>query len=173
MLGAGVDMALALALLQVLAGALADILGAHAGPGNVADFLGGEDLELLAVHHQGVGGVGDLAGELAVHAVILQHVGHILGVHEGVVQADDLDVVALQGGAEHDAADAAKTIDADFRFHNTGTPFEFWVQIVPECHINDCVNDLFGCFPEVIVSQREVFGNHHFKQQFERAVVNF
>ena len=44
-----------------------------------------EDLELLAVHHQGVGGVGDLAGELAVHAVIFQHVGHILGIPKHVI----------------------------------------------------------------------------------------
>ena len=119
MLGAGVDVALALALLQMLAGALADILGTYAGPGDVADFLGGKDLELLAVHHQSVCSVGDLAGELAVDGVILEHIGHIFGIHEGIVQPHNLDVVPLQGGTEYDASDAAKAIDANFRFHSS------------------------------------------------------
>lgn len=58
-----------------------------------------------------------------MHAVILQHVGHILGVHEGIVQADDLYIVMSQGGAEDEAANAAEAIDANLGFHIGKTPF--------------------------------------------------
>ena len=114
----GVNVALAQSLGQVLAGALADILSAHAGPGNVLDLQGGEDGVLLAVDHQHAVLRGNLAGELAVHAVVLEHVSHILGVHEGVVQADNLNIITVEGSAEHEAADAAKAIDTDLGFHS-------------------------------------------------------
>ena len=123
MLGAGVDVALAQVLGQVLTGALADILRAHAGPGNVLHLHGGEHGVLLAVDDQGAVLGGDLAGELAVHAVILQHIRHILRVHEGIVQADDLYIVVGQRGAKDEAANAAEAIDADFCFHIGKTPF--------------------------------------------------
>ena len=125
-LGAGVDVALAQILAQVLAGALADILRADGGPGNVLHIHGGEDGVLLAVDHQSAVLSGDLTGELAVDAVVLQHIGHILGIHEGVVQTDDLNVVVGQGSAEDEAADAAETIDTDLGFHIEYTPFRCW-----------------------------------------------
>ena len=118
MLGTGVDVALAQLLGQVLAGALADILSANAGPGNVLDLHGGEHGILLAVDHQHAVLSGDLTGELAVHAVVLEHVGHVLGVHEGVVQADNLNIVTVESGAEHEAADAAKAVDTNLGFHS-------------------------------------------------------
>ena len=123
MLGAGIDVALAQILAQVLAGALADILSADGSPGNVLDLHGGEDGILLAVDDQSAVLGGDLAGELAVHAVVLQHVGHILGVHEGIVQPADLHIVTLQGGTEDETADAAEAIDTDFGVHTGKTPF--------------------------------------------------
>ena len=116
-------MTLAQLLGQVLAGALANILRTHGSPGNILDLHSGKDRILLAVDHQGAVLGGDLAGELAVHAVILQHVGHILGVHEGIVQADDLYIVMSQGGAEDEAANAAEAIDANLGFHIGKTPF--------------------------------------------------
>ena len=122
-LGASVNVTLAQLLGQVLAGALANILRTHGSPGNVLDLHSGKDRILLAVDHQGAVLGGDLAGELAVHAVILQHVGHILGVHEGIVQADDLYIVMSQGGAEDEAANAAEAIDANLGFHIGKTPF--------------------------------------------------
>ena len=111
-------MALAQILGQVLAGALADILGTNAGPGNVLDLHGGENGILLAVDDQGAIFGRDLTGELAVNAVVLEHVSHVLGVHEGIVQAHDFHVVAVEGSAEDQAADAAKAIDADFGVHS-------------------------------------------------------
>ena len=55
-----------------------------------------------------------LAG--AVHRVVLQHIGEILGGAQ-VVDAHNLDFGVIQAGAEHHAADAAKTIDANFDAH--------------------------------------------------------
>ena len=60
----------------------------------------------------------DLALEAAVHAVVLQHVGQVVGLQQ-VVDADDLDVVSevLHRSAEHHAADAAEAVDADADGH--------------------------------------------------------
>ena len=108
----------------MLAGALADILSADGGPGDVLDFHGGEHGVLLAVDDQSAVLGGDLAGELAVDAVVLQHIGHILGVHEGVIQTDDFHIIVGQGSAENEAADAAETIDTDFGFHSQKNSFQ-------------------------------------------------
>ena len=154
-------MALAQILAQVLAGALADILSADGSPGNVLDVHGGEDGVLLAVDDQSAVLGGNLAGELAVHAVVLQHVGHVLGVHEGVVQADDLNVVVSESGAEHEAADAAETIDTDLGFHSKRTPFK--CQARKRCHQNDCVNVLLERLSRCILPYCFHFGNCQFK----------
>jgi hypothetical protein len=81
-----------------------------------------EDGDLAAVDDEGalLGIHG--AGELAVNRVILEHVSHVLGVHEGVVQSDDLNIVMSQGSAESETADAAKAIDTNLREHGK-TPF--------------------------------------------------
>ena len=57
-----------------------------------------------------------------MNRVILEHVSHVLGVHEGVVQSDDLNIVMSQGSAESETANAAKAIDTNFREHGK-TPF--------------------------------------------------
>ena len=121
-LGTGVDVALAELLGQVLAGALANMLRTHGSPGNVLDLHRGEDGVLLAVDDQTAVISLDSAGELAVNRVILEHVSHVLGVHEGVVQSDDLNIVMSQGSAESETANAAKAIDTNFREHGK-TPF--------------------------------------------------
>ena len=146
-LGAGVDVALAQVLAQVLAGALADILSADRSPGDVLDVHGGEHGVLLAVDHQSTVLSGDLAGELAVNAVVLQHIGHILGVHEGVVQTDDFHIVVGQGSAENEAADTAETIDTDLGFHSQKTPFKF--DGTENCRQNVCANVLLNRFTGV------------------------
>ena len=52
-----------------------------------------------------------------MHAVVLQHVGQVIGF-EQVIDADDLDVVeVLHRCTQHHAADAAKSVDADFDGH--------------------------------------------------------
>jgi hypothetical protein len=46
------------------------------------------------------------------YRVVLEHVGHVVGGDEGVVHGDDLDVVAGEGGAHDEAADATEPVDA-------------------------------------------------------------
>jgi len=52
-----------------------------------------------------------------VHAVVLQHVGEVFRL-EQVVDADDFDVLEiLDRRAEHHAADAPESIDANLDSH--------------------------------------------------------
>src|SRR6185369_7197697 len=73
--------------------------------------------DLLAIDDQGMAVHADVAFEAAMHAVVLQHVGKVLGL-EQIVDADHLDVLEiLDGGAEHHASDAPEAVDADLDGH--------------------------------------------------------
>jgi hypothetical protein len=41
----------------------------------------------------------------------------VMGLNEGVVHSDDLDIVVLDGIAEDNAANATETVDADLDSH--------------------------------------------------------
>jgi hypothetical protein len=74
---------------------------------------------LLAIDDQVAAFDGDVALEVAVHRVVLQHVGQVVGLQQ-VVDADDLDVRELGflgDSAKHHAADATETVDTDFDSH--------------------------------------------------------
>ena len=58
-------------------------------------------------------GVIDRAGEAAVDGVVLEHIGHVIRSDQ-IVDADKLNALVLEAGAENQAADAAKTINANF-----------------------------------------------------------
>ena len=111
------DVAFAELLLQMHTGALADILGARLVPRDVGHvtLAGEEDLDGLAVDDQaavlGLNG----AGILAVGGVVLEHIDHVVQVHEGIVDGDDLDALLLHRGAHYQTANPAKPIDANFR----------------------------------------------------------
>ena len=45
------------------------------------------------------------------------NIDHILGIHKGIIQGNDLHVIPLHGGAENKTADTAKTIDTNLGFH--------------------------------------------------------
>ena len=118
LLGAGVDVGLGLLLGQEHAGGLHYILGAHLAPGDVLGIHAGEELHSLAVDDDGVVGVLNGAVKLAVHGIITQHVGHVIGGHEGIVDTHELDVGTGDTRAEHQTADPAKAINANFNAHN-------------------------------------------------------
>ncbi|MNF01406.1 hypothetical protein D3C80_2003910 [compost metagenome] len=54
-----------------------------------------------------------------MHAVVLEHVGQVVGLQQ-VVDAHDFDVAAkvLHGCAEHHAADAAEPVDTNLDGHS-------------------------------------------------------
>jgi hypothetical protein len=61
---------------------------------------------------------GDVALELAVYRIVLEHVGEVLGV-EQVVDADDFDIAEILGRAKHHASDPAETVNTDSYSHIT------------------------------------------------------
>ena len=85
---------------------------------SVRRILFGEHLNLVAIDDEEVAFERHVVVELAVHGVVLEHVGEVVNV-EKVVDTDNLDVVCevFHGGAEHHTADAAETIDTEFESH--------------------------------------------------------
>ncbi len=58
-----------------------------------------------------------VAVEAAVHRVVLEHVGQVVGL-EQVVDGDHFNVLEVgHGGTEHHAPDAAEAVDADLDGH--------------------------------------------------------
>ena len=126
-LGRGRDDDLLGAALEVQPGALGvgeaarrldDHVGAEVAPGQVGGVPLGEHLEAVPVDHEFVALGRHVAGEDAVHGVVLEEVRERLGVGE-VVDRDDVEVgaAALEDGAEHEAADAAEPVDANLDGH--------------------------------------------------------
>ena len=77
-----------------------------------------EEEDLLAVNGDGAVVILDGTIITAVHGVILEHIRHVVGGHERVVDRDELNVRVGKPHAENHAADAAKAIDANFDSHN-------------------------------------------------------
>ena len=118
LLGAGIDVLLAGVLGQEQAGGLDDDVGAHFVPLQFGGILDGGQADFLAVDDQGVAIYGDSPLEAAMHRVIHQHVGQIVGLKQ-VVDADDLDIgEILDGSAEYHAANAAKPVNTNFDSHS-------------------------------------------------------
>jgi len=112
--------ALGLVLGQEQAGGLDDVLRADLLPGQVGGVTLGVHGDHMAVHNDGVIAGGHLGIDLAVHGVVLQHIGQVIGGAQ-VVDAHDLDLGVLQAATQNHAADAAKTIDTDFNAHKTAS----------------------------------------------------
>ena len=119
-LGTGGDVAGGLLLGQEQAGGLDDIFSAYLCPRQVGGITLGEHGDGLAVDNDVVALGGDLALELAVHGVELQHIGQIIGRAQ-IVDAHDLDVGVIHAAAHDHTADTAKTIDTDFNAHKTSS----------------------------------------------------
>jgi hypothetical protein len=118
LLRAGVDVLLAGFLGQEEAGGLDHHVGADVAPLQLAGSFSAVRRMRLAVDDQRAAVDRDLALEAAVHAVVLEHVGQVVGL-EQVVDADDLDVgEVLHRGAEHHAPDAAEAVDANLDGHD-------------------------------------------------------
>ena len=109
-------MGLGLLLGQEQAGGLHHVLSLQLAPGDVGGVALGKDGNGLAVDDDGVLGGLHGAGELAMHGIILQHIGQVSGGAQ-IVDANDLDLGVIDAGPEDHAADAAKTIDTDFDAH--------------------------------------------------------
>lgn len=98
-------------------GGLDDVLGTSLAPGDVGGITLLVELDLLAVDNQTVGIVGDSSLEDTVRRVVLQHVLGVVGLDEGIVDGNNLDVAVLNRIAEDDTANSAKTVDANLDNH--------------------------------------------------------
>ena len=112
-----------------------DNVNTEGTPSNVGRILFGEHLNLVAIDNEEVAFERHFVVELAVHRVVLEHVGEVVNV-EKVVDTDNLDVVCevFHGGAEHHTADAAETIDTEFESH-------YWILF---CFIVKLLHPAFG-----------------------------
>ena len=110
-------MSLSLLLGQENAGGLNNVVSANLAPRNVLGIHLSEEQNLLAVNDDSVVSVLDGAVVTTMHGVILEHVCHVVGGHEGIVNCDELDVRVLQTSAENHTTDAAKTVDTYFDSH--------------------------------------------------------
>ena len=120
-LGAGGDVTCGLLLGQEQTGGLDDVLRAHLGPGQVGGITLCKHGDGLAVDDDGALLAADLAGELAVHRIVFQHIGQIVSGTQ-IVDTHDLDLGVVHAAAHDHAADAAETIDTDFNAHKSRLP---------------------------------------------------
>jgi hypothetical protein len=96
-------------------GGLDDYVGVKLAPSDVGRILLSEDLDLLAVDDKIVALSVDLATELTVDGVILEHVSEIIGIEE-VVDTYNLDLTCeiLISCTENHTADTAKSVNTKF-----------------------------------------------------------
>ena len=121
MLGTGVNVALGLLLGKEQAGGLNDVLGAQLLPGQVVGIALGADGDALAVDDDVIALRLHLTVKLAVHGVVLQHIGQVIGRTQ-IVDTHDLDFRVVNGPADHHTADAAKAVDSNFNTHFESSP---------------------------------------------------
>ena len=116
-LRAGVQMILRLFLGQERAGALEHILDTQLAPGQELRVAVVEQRNALAIDDQSrvlAALAIDRAVKAAVHGIVLHGIRQLLGRLIRRVDGDDLDIVGADRGAEHQTADAAEAIDANF-----------------------------------------------------------
>ena len=120
----GVDVSLCLFLAGVEAGAFQHYIHADLAPGAVVGIGESIDLDLLAVHNNGILSgfhsvlvLTDLAQERALSGIVLEQVCQHCRAGQ-VVDGHNIIALGLEHLAESQAANTAKTIDCYFNRHN-------------------------------------------------------
>ena len=103
-----------------LAGRLDDDLRADRRPVKFGGIFLGEDLDLLAIDADGIGAGGNLVRKVAKDGIVLQQMGERLGISE-IVDGDEFQAGIVQRGAKNIAANATKTVNANFNCHMTSS----------------------------------------------------
>ena len=93
---------------------LNDVVGTGRSPLDLGGVHLVEDLDGLAIDGDLIVTVlGNDAGELTVDGIVLEHVLHVVGGDEGIVDGNDVDHGVVLSGAHDEAADTAETVDAN------------------------------------------------------------
>ena len=151
-------MAGSLFLRQEQAGGLDDILRAELAPLQVRGVSLAEHGNDLTVDDQRVLAAFDVSLAAAVHRIVLEHIGKVIGRAQ-IVDADHVDLGMLEAGTEHHTADTAKAVDTDFNRHkmrslsflrNISNVWHIWYYSIlfPECK---CFFQKFFLYTKVLV----------------------
>ena len=104
---------------------LAHVVGTNRSPRNRRGIPLSKELDgslgLSVINNQRVGGgiSGNGSGELAVDGIVLEHVGGVVQVEEGIVDGDGHDIPGvLHGGAADETANAAESVDTNLDSHD-------------------------------------------------------
>lgn len=104
---------------------LAHVVGTDRSPRNRRGIPLSKELDgslgLSVINNQRVGGgiSGNGSGELAVDGIVLEHVGGVVQVEEGIVDGDGHDIPGvLHGGAADETANAAESVDTNLDSHD-------------------------------------------------------
>ena len=99
------------------AGAFDDQVGADVAPFQVSRITLGSEANSLAVDHQIVALDRNITVEVAMHGIVLEHVGQIICFQQ-IVDTDYFDIAEVLGdGTEGHTTDTAKTVNTDFNRH--------------------------------------------------------
>ena len=116
LLGSTVDVHLAGVLGQECARGLAQVGRPELAPADLFGLAGVGGHDTLAVDDDGVALHVHLAVETAVHRVVLELVGHVLGISTSV-DGDEVALGVLDGDTGNEATDAAEAVDPDGHGH--------------------------------------------------------
>jgi len=103
------------------AGGLDDHVDAEVTPGQRRRILERTDPDLASVHEERLALGGHFRTERAVDGIVLEQVAQGFGVRQ-VVDADHLDILRLERGAEKDPPDPTESIDAHLERHGSRLP---------------------------------------------------
>ena len=117
MLCTGGDMALRLFLGQEQTGGFNDILSPHLCPRQIGRVAFSKNGDIPPVDNDTILTCGNGPGKLAVHRIVLQHVGQIIGGAQ-IIDPHDLNFGMVQAAAQHHTANTSKSIDTNFNAHH-------------------------------------------------------
>src|SRR5262249_44045034 len=98
------------------AGGLDDHVDAEVAPGQRRRILERTDPDLASIHEERLALGGHFRTERTVDGIVLEQVAQGFGVRQ-VVDANHLDILRLERGAEKDPPDPTESIDADANTH--------------------------------------------------------
>ena len=114
LLGTALNMELTLLLGEEDTGGLANVVSTNGAPADLGGVSLVEDLDEVAINLDATIDLLDGAGESTVDGIVLEEIGEVVDIHEGIVDSGDhsLVLVAKEGRSEDESTNTAETVDA-------------------------------------------------------------